>query len=1602
MEDNFDTNVEFFSHLNLQSDFSLLKSTIQFKQLAERLKELNYQACAIADTDALFGMIQFQECMLDNGIKPITGMRMNIKYSGYQGYCLLYAKNKIGYHNLVKISSYAHLNKPEKENVRFILQELADYNEGILCITGGLGSLIQNIYSNNMGDLGDALLLLQSIFHQDLYLEIESYGYPIQDSMNELYVKLAESLSIECVATNNSRFLSKDDYEGHDAMMALHDGVSLGTIRRHRASLHNYVKSKSEMAENFASKTYFSIKMFENIKVIADKCDFIFKKDKNYMPEFPLPAGVSEKEYFIAQVKQGWKRIFPILNAKKDKLKYGFDAYKKRLQLEVDVISQMGFRGYFLVVADLINWGKSIGIPTGIGRGCNYMNNNILMATGDIKRIKDVAVGDRVFNKKGASVEVVNTFKYECKEELIKIKSYYGDFEGLVLTKDHKVLCEKHKRPKNYENWSEITRKRAKSYLEPSGNLSWIEAKDLQVNDWVYVPFIQHNIGKIINNISLLKYCDNENIVYDNAGCQIIEYRKTNNVVFNHITTLSLKFDRNFSRMLGYFAGNGCLYRSSQNFIEISFHSNHLAKITNVETFFCNLGCRVSAIKDKEKNVTKVTVRSKIVYLIFRELFCDYDYSSTTKHIPEAILNGSVEQIEGFLEGFCKTDGNWHKGKLVLCTSSKSLAYQLRYIILRIGLPSSVITDDRIDLREEFKNRKLSYRIVLPSSSRFGFPDQQQSLYYRKIDGGILLKISSIETYTEDYGGYVYDIEVEGDEKNYLTSSFLVHNSAGGSVVAYCLGIVNIDPLQYDLFFERFINVERFALPDIDMDFCTRRRAEIVEYIIKKYGREYVCKIITFGSLAARAAIKDIGRVLDNDYKEMDLLCKKLPPASRGVTIPIHESLEMMEELRNYVNTDPKLVQVMNYAKVVEDCYKSVGIHAAGVLISPVKLTEVFPLYQDQDRKEICSQFEKDTLEKAGGVKMDILGLTSLTIIDDCVKAITKDGLEVLDVNNLDYDDPKIYELIFQNGNTAAIFQFESAEFAKLCRETKPETLEDLAALNALFRPGPIDANLLDSYTKRKTGKEPVEYTFPVLESVLSNTFGVYVFQEQIMAIFRVLAGYSLGEADNVRKAMGKKKLEEMEKQKTIFIERSLANGYDKEKIEKLWEEILGYSAYCFNKSHAIMYSAIGYQTAYLKCYFPTYFWATVLTHSADKPDEFKNYLEIVRDSFISILPPDINKSTDVFQVEGEQKNSIRYSLLGIKGLGNAVVDGILSIRKEKPFISFYDFITRIDSSVVNKRVLESLIKAGALDSLFNDELNKLANRSKMYMCLEKITDFLNKQKKASSKKGTIKQDTLFDFMENDEAVNETIENIQDTILLNCLTLDKLELLAYEKEVLGLYINGHPTDIYKPFMKYKKVYSIDSIIEREIIKTDFSNRDRNAARPNRVTFLAALTQVIFKHTKVKHEKFAICTLEDATNHIKGYLWNTMLLEIGESKLNEGSIFLIEGDLQQNLAFSEEKVIFVNKMELVDDLIKSAYKGVVFSVSENHITDETIKQFYYLISQHKGDCVIHLEIVGENDSKRTIVLNEKYHISPTASFIDSAVEIFKVCKVYPIE
>jgi DNA polymerase III subunit alpha len=646
--------------------------------------------------------------------------------------------------------------------------------------------------------------------------------------------------------------------------------------------------------------------------------------------------------------------------------------------------------------------------------------------------------------------------------------------------------------------------------------------------------------------------------------------------------------------------------------------------------------------------------------------------------------------------------------------------------------------------------------------------------------------------------------------------------SAAGSLVSYALRITDVDPLQYNLLFERFLNPERVSMPDIDIDFCMRRRGELIEYVTQKYGRENVAQIITFGTMAAKAAIKDVGRAMDIPYGEVDRLAKLVP---NTLGIELHDALEQSPQLKFAVNSDERLKDLMAVALRLEGLARHASTHAAGVVISPQPLTDVVPVYKT-NRDEITTQYDMNALERVGLLKMDFLGLTTLTVLHDTVRMIEQNRGVKIDLDTLTLEDAETYKL-FTRGDTTAIFQFESHGMRDILRRYQPTRVEDLTALNALYRPGPIQGGMIDDFINRKHGKTKVSYELPQLKDILEETYGVILYQEQVMQIANRLASFSLGEADILRRAMGKKKKEEMAAQRAKFMTGCATNKIPEKKAERIFNLMEEFAGYGFNKSHSCAYALLAYQTAYLKTHYPVEFMAALLTSETGNAEKQVKYINEARGMSISILPPDVNESDLYFTPVGE---AIRFGLAAIKNVGENTAKAIRESRLSQwEFRSLYDFCERIESRFLNKRVFESLIKSGAMDSLGARE-SMLASVDDALAALQRAMRV--RESGQHGLFGTAAAPAPLEF-ELHEATLWSEE----------------ERLAGEYAMLGFYVSGHPLAKYTSRLQELKVVSLGEV---------------EGQRNGKEITVAALIVGVRPMRSRKGARWAIYTIQDMT------------------------------------------------------------------------------------------------------------------------------------------
>ena len=770
--------------------------------------------------------------------------------------------------------------------------------------------------------------------------------------------------------------------------------------------------------------------------------------------------------------------------------------------------------------------------------------------------------------------------------------------------------------------------------------------------------------------------------------------------------------------------------------------------------------------------------------------------------------------------------------------------------------------------------------------------------------------------------------------------------SAAGSIVSYCLGITALDPLKYDLLFERFLNPDRNEMPDMDMDFCAERRDEIIDYVKARYGDDHVSQIITFNKMKAKAVIKDVARVMDVPFARANEISKLIDEDRLQETLAKSKEFQVLyrdkEVGRDLIDTSLKL----------EGLIRSAGRHAAGIVISRGPLTDYVPLYRDKDGS-ISSQYEKNALEKAGLVKMDFLGLKNLSIIEKCLKLITETRGEEIDIGNIPLDDAKTYQLL-QRADTKGVFQLESSGMQTQRLRLGPTCFEDIIAIVALYRPGPLNSGMADDFIKRKRSPDLVQYPHKSLESVLRETLGVVVYQEQVMRISQIIAGFTMPEADELRKAMGKKKIDIINALEDKFLSGAAKNKISRSLAERLYSMIKKFGEYGFNKSHSAAYALLAYQTAYLKAHYPLQYMTALLSAQPDRQDDVIQYISDCRSDCIQILPPSVNSSEYNFTIETD---SIRFGLSAIKGLGEKAIASIVQARGGGSFTSLKEFLEKTDSQTVNRGVLESLIKAGAMDCLHG-------NRAQLFASIDVMLETARRlQEDKASGQG--------DLFGGAAAAGSTGMHID---LLDIPKWHDNEKLNHEKEVLGLYVSGHP------LAKFEKEIRMFSSVSLSNLTKDFHGKI--------VSVVGILANLQMKRAQKTGSRYALAELEDMESSVNVIFFSKMLSR-HEDLITSGAPLMVTGVIEAE-SDSELKLI-ANGVKSLKDVRKESISALHIRIDAIGVDDNVIKCLESVFSRHKGECPIFFH-VNAREGEKVIKAHSTFNVKPSDSLLQDLSQI----------
>jgi DNA polymerase-3 subunit alpha len=806
--------------------------------------------------------------------------------------------------------------------------------------------------------------------------------------------------------------------------------------------------------------------------------------------------------------------------------------------------------------------------------------------------------------------------------------------------------------------------------------------------------------------------------------------------------------------------------------------------------------------------------------------------------------------------------------------------------------------------------------------------------------------------------------------------------SAAGSLVAYCMRITDVDPIDYELIFERFLNPDRISLPDIDIDFCERRRGEVIEYVTQKYGREKVAQIITFGTMKAKAVVRDVGRVLEMTFADVDKVAKQIPPA---LDMTLTKALEESETLRQMEQNDPKVKELLSVARRLEGMTRHASVHAAGVVIAPKAITEYAPLYKGA-RDEIVTQWSMKEIERVGLLKMDFLGLSTLTLIFDAIEEIKRTTGVALDIDSVPLDDAKTYQ-IFQDGQTYGIFQFESSGMRDILRKSKPQRLDDLIALNALYRPGPLRSGMVDDYIARKQGKTEIKYDLPELEPILSDTYGVIAYQEQVMRISNVVAGFTLGEADLLRKAMGKKNAEVMAKMRGKFVEGARKLGTSEKKAAPLFDLMAHFAGYGFNKSHSTAYAYLAYQTAYLKANYPWHFAAALLTIEAANTDKLALYLGECRDRQIPVLPPDINRSQLRFTVEPDR--GVRFGLTAIKNVGEGAIESLLGVRAKQGRIKSLDSLCEdLDLRLVNKRVFESLTKAGAFDSLAEgtgyEGTPTLKLRPRILAAVDTACEY-GARAQRDKEQG---QGGLFGPGEDETA---SAAGHTGFTLPEVAPWTETEQLGFEKETLGLYWSGHPVDRYADALKLFGAKTVADLAEAQPVPDAGDSWGPGGRKPMEAdTSVGGIVAACRQLKTRKGDKMAVFTLEDALGGVEIVVFPEAYSRAA-ALIEGGNLVLVRGKLERD----EETVrILATEIAPLDSVRERLAREVAIHLKKP-ADRGMLESLGEIFSRHRGDRKVSFEVetgAPGNRLRVRVEVSSQIRVRPSPSLISDIEQI----------
>jgi DNA polymerase III alpha subunit len=1526
-----------FVHLHVHTEYSMLDGAARIDDLMSEAVRQGMPAIATTDHGYIFGAYEFWKAGRRHGIKPIIGLeayvtpgtsrfdRTRVKWGpggrddvsggGAFTHMTLLARTTGGMHNLFRLASLAslegHYFKPRMDR-----ELLSTYADGLIATTGCPSGEVQTrIRLGQYEQARQAAADLRDIFGaENFYCELMDHGLGIERQVQRDLLRLADDLGLPLVATNDLHYTRAEDAKSHAALLCVQSGSTLADPNRFKFDADDfYLKTAAEMRHTWRELP----QACDNTLAIAERCEVTFSEGEGrYMPRFDCPPGENEESWFVKEVERGLNRRFP----------GGVPDYaRKQAAYEIEVIAGKGY--------------------------CFPPETPVLLADGRWKQIGDVVVGDEVtsvssydFRSRRATVEKV--LSREVDEELTVIRPF-GQVSGIRATDEHPFLV---------------------------ASRGWVAAKDVRAGDEVLLPQPVRAVYEPfdLESVAIRKGWLLEHHEDGRFSRLATSEQRAPRAVHGHMAT-KVEWSPDLMWLMGLWVAEGHVISTdaahSPGQVGWTLHKDEPAVGQLCEVIErLGLGTprvysKASACAPHHQGVTVMLTNHPLALFLTETL----GSGVRLKQLHPWVSSVPDEGVRAFIAGWHQGDGHTKQnGRQLVSTVNPTLARQLRSQLLSLGQWATITGGPGTSQR--------AFKVTwTPSSTRAAYNA-------RCVDGRWWVRVRSVER--QKYTGSVHNLTVSGDH-TYVADGVAVHNcgyflvvadfinwakdngirvgpgrgSGAGSMAAYAMGITDLDPVPHGLIFERFLNPERPSMPDFDVDFDERRRGEVIRYVTDKYGEDRVAQIVTYGTIKAKQALKDASRVMGFPFAMGEKLTKAMPPAVMGKDIPLsgifdpnHKRYSEAGEFRALHDADPDAREVVKTARGLEGLKRQWGVHAAGVIMSSEPLIDLVPIMRREQDGQIITQLDYPSCEALGLVKMDFLGLRNLTILDDAVAnvRVNRDIELDLDALSKDMTDPATFALL-ASGDTLGVFQLDGGGMRTLLRLMQPDHFEDISAALALYRPGPMGANSHTNYALRKAGKQEITPIHPelaeALQPILSMTQGLIVYQEQVQQIAQKVAGYTLGKADLLRRAMGKKKKSVLDAEFVPFSEGMRANGYSDAAISTLWDILVPFSDYAFNKAHTAAYGLVSYWTAYLKANFPAEYMAALLTSVRDDKDKSALYLNECRRMGIKVLPPDVNESIANFAAVG---TDIRFGLAAVRNVGAHVVEAVVEARESLGrFASFDDFLRKVPAVVCNKRTIESLIKAGAFDSLGHPRAG-LVRVHEVYV--DSLVD--EKRKQAQG------QDSLFGGFEGQAAVQLAVLPAIPEV-----EWEKKEKLKFEREMLGLYVSDHP------LFGIEHVLASAADCPIAAVLTDESRPDGST-----VTVAGMISGLQRKMTK-NGNPWAIATVEDLEGAIE-VLFFPGVYQTVSTMLTEDLVVVVRGRLSRR---DEVPTIFASEMT-IPDLTEGPRGPVVIAMPLTRCTPPVAERLKDVLATHPGITEVHLRLT---QSGRTTVMRLDDRLRVTA-------------------